>query len=263
MTASHRLLELIPAGAGLARSEVTLYVKGFLGRQERPDDFAAWTRQHRSLVARLGWGPAAYGWTWESGSMAGIPLPVFSGLKVGWDVYRLLRGVGRSNVLGASAFFLAEQGTRLALRFVRQYLAAASAAQAHAAHLSAELDGLAQRYERIRIVAHSLGCVQVIEAVAGMPPEARPHELHLCAPACLENDVATKLEGSAQEQSYLYFTPHDLVLESAFRIMARGRALGSTGPQSSYQGLIAVDVSEHFEFFVHTEYKNRLERFVR
>ena len=122
------------------------------------------------------------------------------------------------------------------------------------------LGGLTQRYERVRVVAHSLGCRNVIEAVARLDPERRPHEIHLCAPAFREADVADKLGGLAQGRTHLYFTNSDLVLETAFRVMAWGRALGAVGPTTDYPGLAPVDVSDHFGFWVHAEYKNRFSR---
>lgn len=262
MSNDERLIELVGAEGADDGSEVTVYVKGFLGRQERADDFEAWTARHRSLVGRRGWAAPAYGWSWESGSMAGIPLPVFSTLKLGWDVYRVVRGAGRSTLLGASALLVGEQAARIAIQFVRQYVSAASAAHQHAEQLAERLDSLRRRYARVRLVAHSLGCVQVLEAAATMTPSDRPHEIHLCAPACLERDVSERLPDLAREQSTLYFTPKDLVLEGAFRLMARGRALGSAGPSRDYSGLLAIDVSDRFEFFVHTEYKNRLDALV-
>ena len=47
--------------------EVTVYVKGFLGRGERPDHFGSWLAGHRELESSRGWGPRAYGYSWQSG----------------------------------------------------------------------------------------------------------------------------------------------------------------------------------------------------
>ena len=121
----------------------------------------------------------------------------------------------------------------------------------------AQLCRLAERGRRVRVVAHSLGCGQVIVAAAGLAPEHRPHEIHLCAPAVREDEVEAKLAGLARDATYLYFAGMDRVLDLGFTPLARGRALGLDGPRSDYEGLTALDVSEPFDFWVHREYKHR------
>ena len=128
-------------------------------------------------------------------------------------------------------------------------------------HLARKLGGLAARYDRVRVVAHSLGCRQIVEAASRLEPDRRPHEIHLCASACREKDVAAKLPYLAREQAYQYYTANDLVLATAFTVMAWGRALGATGLRHNYPGLTAIDVSDHFSFRVHGEYKHRFPEF--
>ena len=71
-----------------------------------------------------------------------------------------------------------------------------------------------------------------------------------------------KLAGLARGATYLYFTEKDRVLDLGFAPLARGRALGVTGPLRDYPGLCALDVSEKFDFRVHAEYKRRFARLV-
>ena len=52
------------------------------------------------------------------------------------------------------------------------------------------------------------------------------------------------------------------VLETSFRVMSQGRAIGAAGLEGDYPGLRSCDVSQEFDFWVHTEYKNRFPRFV-
>ena len=42
-----------------------------------------------------------------------------------------------------------------------------------------------------------------------------------------------------------------------------GRGLGSIGPLHAYDGLEALDVTDHFGLWVHAEYKRRFPYFVR
>ena len=114
----------------------------------------------------------------------------------------------------------------------------------------------------MRVVGHSLGCRQVIEAAARLAPQHRPHEIHLCAPAVREDEVADKLAGLAREATTLYFTEKDRVLDLGFTPLARGRALGFAGPRDRYPGLTTIDASDAFDFWVHREYKNRFAQLV-
>ncbi len=252
---------LVPLVGGMPGDEVTLYVKGFLARGESPERFDHWSAGHRSMVETHGWSPFALGYHWESGQLRKLALPVAGAAKVAWDVYRLVRHARRLSPLSAAGWFVAEQGAALCVRFVGQFIEARRYAIERADDLAACFESLASRHRHVRVVAHSLGCRQVIEAAALLPGDQRPHEIHLCAPACLEGEVRAKLPHLARMQSFLYFTHLDLVLEASFRVMSQGRAMGAAGLEGDYPGLRALDVSDQFDFWVHTEYKNRFRRF--
>ncbi|MBW2268320.1 MAG: alpha/beta hydrolase [Deltaproteobacteria bacterium] len=253
---------LIPlTAAAAADEEITVYVKGFLARGESPESFDHWIAGHRGLVESLGWSRSAQGYHWESGQLQKLALPVAAGAKVVWDVYRLVRHARRITPLATAGWFLAEQGAALSVRFVGQFIQARRQASVRAEDLARCLASLATRHRRVRVVAHSLGCRQVIEAAAQLPNSRRPHEIHLLAPACLEGEVRDKLPHLAREQSFVYFTHLDHVLDISFRVMSLARAIGAAGLDAEYPGLRAFDVSEEFDFWVHTEYKNRFAYF--
>ncbi len=260
MASGGRLLELRPAGAG--DDEVTLYVKGFLGRGEQPDHFERWLACHAALEASHGWGAHALGYHWPSGRLLSRPLAALGVVKGAVDLFRIGRNVRRAARLGHWGVMVAEEAALVAAHFVLQYVTASRSARERAHDQAAQLRRLAGQYRRVRVVAHSLGCRHVIEAVAQLEPELRPHEVHLCAPACREDDVAAKLAALAREQAFLYYTGKDRVLDLAFTPLARGRALGFSGPRRDYDGLTALDVSGHFDFRVHGEYKNRFAKLV-
>jgi hypothetical protein len=250
-----RLIELREGGPG--EREVTLYVKGFLARGEDPDRFEPWLASHRTLEETHGWGAHALGYHWPSGWPGRLPATL--GLVKGaYDVARIVRGVQRTLPVGRLGWLLGENAVMVVALFVRQYQVAARASGELADELAAHLDRLAGDGLRVRVVAHSLGCRQVIDAAARLPRDRRPHEVHLCAPAVREEDVADRLGGLARGRTCLYFTPKDRILDLGFTPLARGRALGWAGPRSGYEGLEAVDVSERFDFWVHWEYKRRL-----
>ncbi len=253
---------LIPLTEELHDDEVTIYVKGFLGRGETPEGFDAWLAGHRDLVASHGWAPHALGFHWESGSLRKVAFPIASSAKMAWDIYRVVRHTRRINPLATAGWFLAEQGATLSVRFVGQFIEARRQAELRADELADCLETLATEGRRVRVVAHSLGCRQVIEAASRLDHEARPHEIHLCAPACLEEEVKDKLEALARDQAFLYYTSLDHVLDISFRAMSQGRAMGAAGVEGDYAGIRALDVSHAFDFWVHTEYKNRFGRFL-
>jgi hypothetical protein len=213
-------------------------------------------------VESHGWGAAAVGYHWQSGRIVPGPVVAMGSAKLAWDVVRVVRNLRRAARLGFLGILVGEELALIGAHFVHQYVMAARSAREQAGDQAAHLRELAAEGRRVRVVAHSLGCRHVIEAVSQLEAACRPHEIHLCAPACKENDVVEKLSALAQERTYLYYTNKDRVLELVFTPLARGRALGFNGPQRDHDRLVAVDVGEHFDFRVHGEYKNRLSMLV-
>jgi hypothetical protein len=252
------IVELRPGGG----EEVTLYVKGFLGRGESPEHFDRWLASHDALAESHRWAGRVLGYAWPSGRWLPKPVAALGAAKAAVDLARVLRRLRRARALQGIGLLVGEELALLAAHFVRQYYEAASSARERAGQQAVHLRELAARHRRVRVVAHSLGCRAVIEAVARLAPEERPHEIHLCAPACRERDVAEKLDSLARERTYLYFARTDRVLDLAFTPLARGRALGLVGPGRDYAGLVPVDAARAFDFWVHGEYKNRLSRLV-
>jgi hypothetical protein len=237
-------------------------VKGFLGRNEQADHFDTWLESHKALGQRLGWGSGAHGLRWEAGRIS-APLPLGTAAKVAWDVYRAVSQLRRFNVVGNVAMLVGEEVARAAVLFVAEYRAAERAAAERAEVLAECLALLARQHERVRLVAHSLGCRHAIEAVGSLPDEERPHEIHLCAAACREDDIAPALQRLARERTVLYYAPTDLVLRTGFALLSGGPALGVAGPADEYDGMVAVDVSERFDFWVHGEYKRAFGEIAR
>ena len=254
-----KLIELRPGVEG--DREVTVYVKGFLARGEKADHFERWLVCHKALEESHAWGPNAFGYYWPSGGFGKLAASVGAAKGV-VDFVRVVRNVRRAVSLANLGMIVGEQVLTISALFVYQYLTAARNAQILAEECASHLAALAEGDTRVRVVAHSLGCRQVIEAVSSLPTELRPDEIHLCAPAVREDDVAEKLPSLARSATYLYYTEKDRVLDLGFTPLARGRALGYAGPREVYAGLTALDVSEQFDFFVHGEYKTRYGQLV-
>jgi hypothetical protein len=241
--------KLLTLRTGADNREVTIYVKGFLGRGEKPDHFDRWLACHDTLVESHGWGATALGYHWQSGRLLPGPVAAMGSVKLAWDGVRIVRNLRRATRLGFLGMLVSEELALMGAHFVHQYVIASRSAREQAGDQAAHLHKLAAEERRVRVVAHSLGCRHVIEAVSQLEPARRPHEIHLCAPACKEDHVLEKLSALAQERTV--FTP-----------LARGRALGFTGPHRDYDRLVAIDVGEHFDFRVHGEYKNRFAMLV-
>lgn len=254
-----KLIELRPPVEG--DREVTVYVKGFLARGEKADHFERWLACHEALEESHGWGPNAFGYHWPSGGFSKLAASV-GAAKGAVDFVRMVRNVRRAVSLANLGMMVGEQALTLSALFVHQYITATRNADSLADECARQLATLADSGARVRVVGHSLGCRQVIEAASRLPADQRPDEIHLCAPAVREEDVARKLPSLARGTTYLYYTQNDRVLDLGFTPIARGRALGFAGPQESYPGLVALDVSEQFDFFVHGEYKTRFAALV-
>ncbi len=258
-TDESRLIEL---AGGADDEEVTIYVKGFLGRNESPRHFDAWLGGHQSLVGTHEWGEGARGYHWQAGNIRKLALPIAGGAKTLWDLYRFARHTRKVNPLATAGWFLAEQAVSISAQFIAQFIEARRQAEERAHDLAVEIERLTREGREVRLVAHSLGCRQAIEASALLPRALRPQEVHLCAPACLEDEVADKLHELARERAHFYYTELDRVLDVSFRAMSQGRAIGAAGLSRDFEGLEGHDVSEAFDFWVHTEYKNRFADFV-
>lgn len=144
-----------------------------------------------------------------------------------------------------------------------QYHYALNNAVELAHQLATKIRELQQSYDRVRIVAHSLGCKILIEAVKELPLHLRPDEIHLCAPAIAEAEHSQLLDHLAKVQTFVYYCERDWVLEPWFRIAHSIPAVGAVGLQRKYIGLTAVNVDKHFDTLVHFEYKRKFHEFAK
>jgi hypothetical protein len=246
-------------GSSREAREVTIYVKGFLFGGERPDGFGPWLASHRQLEERHGWHPSAAAWVWQGAGMGIVPFPVAAATRFAWDVYRATRLARSVAILPHLGFAVAE----VAGRFVAQYAYAAWVAEETARELAEAIGELVRSGTDVRLVAHSLGCRAAIEASALLGPDERPREIHLLAPACVEEELGDRLDRLARQRTYVYFHPTDPVLAVGFRALSLRSALGTVGPRRDYPGLVAVDASACVGGFrAHGDYKHRLAELI-
>jgi hypothetical protein len=138
-------------------------------------------------------------------------------------------------------------------RLYLQYCAAERAAVVDARTLA----DICQRYDgNFRVVAHSLGCRLVIEALPLLPPAQRPREVHLCAAASTAEHVLPRLEQLCAPSGRVvhYYSPSDEVLITGFRLMTGVPAFGAGPLGHSIAGVTEVDATNYCGMQVHDSY---------
>ncbi|KAG2183839.1 hypothetical protein INT44_008850 [Umbelopsis vinacea] len=255
-----------------ARSEITVYVKGFLAEGDTPDNFADWMHSHRLLVLSKNWAPAALGFSWPSGT-ASVPVPVATLASAGYllasNIRRLsqLRLPTPATMLGAVAVDVGLHAGRLAY----QFNTATTESKQRAEIFALRLLRLRSEHENVRIVAHSLGCRHVVEAISNLNADERPDSVHLCAPALLPEDILKLIQpetgGLAKEKTNIYFSGKDMTLGILLRaILGGSRPLGEVGISPNIpidKSVELIDASSSLGFFSHTDYADKFHFMAR
>jgi hypothetical protein len=242
--------------------EVTLYVKGFLARGESANDFREWFASHSLLCdsKRLNWQPNATAFRWQNGDLP-IPLPLVSGALLGYKLLRLKSTVIKLTPAG----LLASAGVDVALyagMLATEYYKAEKSLDEQSLLLAENLLRLNAQHAKVRVVAHSLGCRLLHHAIQSIPPETRPHEVHLLAPAFVEDEVGPFLDSMAQNSVSVYHNQDDYILSLLYTGVTGGsQAVGCAGLQSKYNKVSTLDTSPYFSWLVHTEYRNKFHSF--
>jgi hypothetical protein len=147
---------------------------GFLAEGDTPDNFADWMHSHRLLVLSKNWAPAALGFSWPSGT-ASIPVPVATLASAGYLVASNIRRLSQlrlptpATMLGAVAVDVGLHAGRLAY----QFNTATTESKERAEIFALRLLRLRSEHENVRIVAHSLGCRHVVEAISKLNIDER------------------------------------------------------------------------------------------
>lgn len=221
------------------RSEVTVYVKGFLAEGDSPENFQDWMHSHRLLVLSPThrWAPSALGYSWPSGTTAThIPIPIASFGSTAFLIAQNLKQLKNlkfptpASIAGALAVDVGIHATRLAY----QYSVATETSRDRAEMLAWRLLDLRRKHEYLRVVGHSLGCRHIVEACTLMSPEERPDSVHLCAPALVAPDIVNQIRkdtgGLGRQQTLIYYSPKDITLGILLRAILRGdQAVGEIG----------------------------------
>ena len=202
-------------GAHPRRREITVYVKGFLSKVTKAEFFETWSTSHAALSSRpcsfpsstapggrpllpTPWSSEHCGYEWTTTGHSflpsfTIPVPVLTAALA----LQRARRVGSVMSPPLLAGVVATDFALNAARLLVQYRLALNAAAVDSRAFAAVLRSLRRDhgYEHVRVVAHSLGCLHVILGIGELEDAAdKPDEVHLCAPACVESEVAGALE---------------------------------------------------------------------
>ncbi|KAI8082796.1 uncharacterized protein BX664DRAFT_361093 [Halteromyces radiatus] len=258
------------------RSEVTVYVKGFLAEGDTPENFDDWLHSHKLLVLspKHRWGSAALGYSWPSGSsLHHIPVPLASvgsaAYLIGRNFQELkhLRMPSPLSMIGAVAI---DVGLHLG-RLAYQFNVATKESQERAEMLAWRLLELRRKHDYLRVVGHSLGCRHIVEACGLMQQNERPNSIHLCAPALVKEDILPWIEngtgGLGKEQTLIYYSHKDITLGILLRILLGGtQAVGEIGllDSSLDPTVTLIDASKSLGGYyigAHTDYANKFHYF--
>ena len=241
--------------------EITLYIKGFLSRNEKPQDFQKWINTHDKIVNKYNWNKHIKGWYWDCGKIK-YPIPFMTSAHTAYSVYKKTK-ILRLNpwILAGSALF---DAGLFATRMMYEYKHAEQNTHKLAHQLAHDLIKVSDRYEKVRIVAHSLGCKLLMNAIIDIPPKYRPDIIHLCAPAFVEEDYGYMLNEISKDKTYLYYTNNDIILNNILQLILGKSVCGADGLKKEYHNIITTDVSEYFKnhWMIHNNYKNELHNFI-
>lgn len=238
-------------------TEITVYIKGFLSKGESSSDFTTWLDTHNKINF---WNKHAVGWYWPCGYKLFIPAPVTS-------AYVIYKGstILRFNPLALTAALSIDLGINIGYTLL-QYINTEENTTIYDKDLAAHLTDLSNRYGRVRVVAHSLGCKLLLNALEHMSETTYPNFIHLLAPAVIESEYFSLLDKFQKVGSkiYVYHCHDDFMLNSLLALIKDSEPIGSIGLIRKYDNIWNINVGSYFtdSWFVHRNYKDIFDTFI-
>lgn len=241
--------------------EVTLYIKGFLSKGETPDDYHLWMYSHNRIAKKHYWDETAKGWSWNCGDIE-YPIPFITGTNLAYSLFSKAKFIKGHPMFMAGGLFL-DFGVFLS-KMIYQYYKVEKNTTILSYQLSAELERLSKKYGKVRVVAHSLGCKLLLNAIKDVPKEYRPNYVHLCAPALSEEIYGPILNEVSKNRTCIYYSPNDVILSVLLQILKGRNPIGSSGLSKHYPNVKAIDVTPYFKNFwvIHSNYNEQFHNFV-
>lgn len=242
--------------------EITIYIKGFLSKIEKQEKTDYWLASHHKLVFKQQWNKNAEHYNWDCGNLK-IPPPLVSGVNALYAVYQNSKIIRLNPWTFASS--IAIDTTLLAGMVMYQYLIVEENTHIMAPKLALHLIELSKKYEKVRVICHSLGCKLLLNSIEYITNEKhKPTVVHLCAPTFNETEYEDLLDRVAKQKTYIYYTNRDSILSIALQVTKNKDPVGAYGLCKKYNNVKAIDVTNHFDDFwlIHTNYHKVFHQFV-
>lgn len=235
------------------KPETTLYIKGFLSKKEKEDNYDKWLASHHKLVFKHKWNNNANYHDWDCGNLK-IPLPFASGMNALYSIYNSSKIIRANPVTFASS--LAIDTALMAGMITYQYFIVEENTHTMAPKLALDLMDLSKKYEIVRVVCHSLGCKLLLNAIEYIPDKHKPNVVHLCAPTFNETEYEHILNKVSKQKTYIYYTDRDTILSTALQLTKNKNPVGAFGLEKTYSNIKAIDVTSYFDdyWLVHNNY---------
>lgn len=287
-----KLLPLIKIGKP---SQATIYIKGFLTRNEAPDDFIVWRESHLKLCQNTinSWEPYALGYRWQNQSYRShfdhingflfgynknqelgfrlpinLPVPVMTLSASSANIlFKLFKGTRLFTPWGL-ALAAGQDIALIATQFIFQYQKAKENSFQHGLTLNHHINLLRRNNKYIRVVSHSMGCRLILNALLHQDKnQVLIDELHLLAPAITQSEFIEfmkKYKGTFPVRKvFIYYSQSDFILD-IFQYLENDSAIGYHGLLNEYQGIKTYDVTQDLQGFnKHKSYSNLFPNFVK
>eukprot|EP01135_Chromosphaera_perkinsii_P005191 Nk52_evm9s322 gene=Nk52_evmTU9s322 len=221
--------------------EVTLYIKGFRSLDHDRESFDTWRHCHNALCLLKRWRGAALGYSWkntytydqqeqqeqqhEGEEKKGThreerPLSSTVGrnsnntsnsdyyykslmipIQYGKYIVPLVTNRVFFPVASLLTIEMAAYVAQLYSEFSYALRITSQLEDKNVVNLAGVLRELRDTYPRVRVVAHSLGCRYLLAALSTIPPNERPDEVHLCAPAVTVAEFAGVVERYGEKEA--------------------------------------------------------------
>ena len=258
-----RCYSKLPAIKSAKKPETTLYIKGFLSKGEKKEQYDRWLAAHHKLVFKDKWHEHCHTYDWDVGSLK-IPAPLASGAGALLAVYNSTKLFRVNPVTFATT--LALDTVVLAGAVLYQYFIIEENTNIMAPKLALKLINLSKKYDKVRIVCHSLGCKLLLNAIPYVPLKHRPHTIHLCAPTFNEAEYQDVLTHLSKNRTYIYYTKDDGVLAIALQLTKNKDPVGAFGLKCEYANVEPIDVTDHFKnqyyWTIHNNYHKLFHKFI-
>lgn len=244
-------------------STATIYIKGFLNESNKKA-YSGWTKSHDRIIEKNIWlkNNRAFGYYWNSGSINYIPTSILFGISLEW--YRYGRFV-LSRVPYLFATSVLAESVIMGYMLYKIYQKIDFDLDLYSKHLKTDIIKFSNKFGRVKLVAHSLGCPLVMNILYEIPKEYLPKEIHLCAPAFIEDDYQKELEyiGTTDTKLHIYYSDCDFILGHMFQLLKSSAPVGSHGLKKKYNNVHTHDVTHHLGVFIHNSYAHNFHRFVK